>query len=163
MTSQDLLAQLRAAIAEGAGEKAVVDIAEQIVAAGIDAKAAIDVAAEAIRTVGDRFEAGDIFLPELMIAGKTMERCLAVLKPHLKVQEGARKTGRVVVVHEAHRSFGPGAEIVSRLIEKSFWYLEAPVKRVTGFDVIFPLFAREQAYLPGVERILTAARDTLAV
>ncbi|MEJ5311940.1 MAG: alpha-ketoacid dehydrogenase subunit beta [Anaerolineae bacterium] len=75
----------------------------------------------------------------------------------------ARKTGRVVVVHEAHRSFGPGAEIVSRLIEKSFWYLEAPVKRVTGFDVIFPLFAREQAYLPGVERILTAARDTLAV
>lgn len=75
----------------------------------------------------------------------------------------ARKTGRVVVVHEAHRSFGPGAEIVSRLIEKSFWYLEAPIKRVTGFDIIFPLFAREQAYLPGVERILTAARETLAV
>jgi pyruvate dehydrogenase E1 component beta subunit len=77
--------------------------------------------------------------------------------------ESARKTGRVVVVHEAHRSFGPGAEIVSRLIEKSFWYLEAPIKRVTGFDIIFPLFAREQAYLPGVERILTAARETLAV
>jgi len=75
----------------------------------------------------------------------------------------ARKTGRVVVVHEAHRSFGPGAEIVSRLIEKSFWYLEAPIKRVTGFDIIFPLFAREQAYLPSVERILTAARETLAV
>jgi len=75
----------------------------------------------------------------------------------------ARKTGRVVVVHEAHRSFGPGAEIVSRLIEKSFWYLEAPIKRVTGFDIIFPLFAREQAYLPGVERILMAARETLAV
>ncbi len=75
----------------------------------------------------------------------------------------ARKTGRVVVVHEAHRSFGPGAEIVSRLIEKSFWYLEAPVKRVTGFDIIFPLFAREQTYLPGVERILSAARETLAV
>lgn len=75
----------------------------------------------------------------------------------------ARKTGRVVVVHEAHRSFGPGAEVVSRLIEKSFWYLEAPIKRVTGFDIIFPLFAREQAYLPGVERILTAARETLAV
>jgi pyruvate dehydrogenase E1 component beta subunit len=77
--------------------------------------------------------------------------------------ESARKTGRVVVVHEAHRNFGPGAEIVSRLIEKSFWYLEAPIKRVTGFDIIFPLFAREQAYLPGVERIRTAARQTLAV
>ncbi len=75
--------------------------------------------------------------------------------------ESVRKTGRVVIVHEAHRSFGPGAEIVSRIIEKSFWYLEAPIKRVTGFDVIFPLAAREQAYLPNAPRILAAARETL--
>lgn len=77
--------------------------------------------------------------------------------------ESAHKTGRVVVVHEAHRSFGPGAEIVSRLVEKSFWYLEAPVKRVTGFDVVVPLFAREQAYLPDAHRVLRAARETLSV
>jgi len=74
-----------------------------------------------------------------------------------------RKTGRMVVVHEAHRSFGPGAEIVSRVNEKAFWYLEAPIKRVTGFDVIVPLFAREKAYLPGTERVLSAARETLSV
>jgi pyruvate dehydrogenase E1 component beta subunit len=74
-----------------------------------------------------------------------------------------RKTGRMVVVHEAHRSFGPGAEIVSRINEKSFWYLETPIKRVTGFDVVVPLFAREQAYLPDADRILRAARETLSV
>jgi pyruvate dehydrogenase E1 component beta subunit len=74
-----------------------------------------------------------------------------------------RKTGRMVVVHEAHRSFGPGAEIVSRVNEKSFWYLEAPIKRVTGFDVVVPLFAREQAYLPDADRVLRAARETLSV
>jgi pyruvate dehydrogenase E1 component beta subunit len=77
--------------------------------------------------------------------------------------ESLRKTGRMVVVHEAHRSFGPGAEIVARVNEKAFWYLEAPIKRVTGFDVIVPLFAREQAYLPDVDRVLRAARETLSV
>ncbi len=77
--------------------------------------------------------------------------------------QSVEKTGRVVIVHEAHRSFGPGAEIVSRLVEKSFWYLEAPIKRVTGFDVIVPLFAREQAYLPDSDRVLRAARETLNV
>ena len=75
--------------------------------------------------------------------------------------ESARKTGRVVIVHEACRSFGPGAEIIARLVEKSFYYLEAPIQRVTGYDVIFPLFAREQAYLPTVPRIVHAAREAL--
>jgi len=73
----------------------------------------------------------------------------------------ARKTGRVVIVHEACRSFGPGAEIMARLVEKAFFSLEAPVQRVTGFDVIFPYFAREQAYLPDVQRILYGARTAL--
>jgi pyruvate dehydrogenase E1 component beta subunit len=73
----------------------------------------------------------------------------------------ARKTGRVVIVHEAHRSFGPGAEIIARLVEKSFFYLEAPIQRVTGYDMIFPFFAREHAYLPDVPRIVQAARIAL--
>jgi pyruvate dehydrogenase E1 component beta subunit len=72
-----------------------------------------------------------------------------------------RRTGRVVVVHEAPRSFGPGAEVVARLVEQSFLYLEAPVRRVTGFDVVIPLFQREQEYLPGVPRIVQAVRETL--
>ena len=81
---------------------------------------------------------------------------------HATFAESVRKTGRAVVVHEAPRSFGPGAEIVSRLVEKAFWYLEAPIRRVTGFDIVIPLLAYEKAYLPGKERILRAARETLS-
>jgi len=80
---------------------------------------------------------------------------------HSLLTESVEKTGRVVVVHEAPRSFGPGAEIVARLVEKSFFYLEAPVARVTGFDVHIPLFSREKMYLPGKERIVRAARKVL--
>ena len=76
--------------------------------------------------------------------------------------ESVTKTGRAMVIHEAPRSFGPGAEIVSRLMEKAFYYLEAPIARVTGFDVTIPLFSRENAYLPGVHRITAAARKTLS-
>jgi len=68
----------------------------------------------------------------------------------------------VAVVHEAPRSFGPGAEVVARLVEKAFFYLEAPVARVTGYDVVIPLFNREKYYLPGVPRIVDAARKLLA-
>jgi len=74
-----------------------------------------------------------------------------------------RKTGRALVVHEAPRSFGPGAEIVSRIMEKSFFYLKAPIRRVTGFDVNIPLPARENAYLPSAQRIVRAAREILSV
>ncbi len=75
--------------------------------------------------------------------------------------ESVRKTGRAVVVHEASRSFGPGAEIITRIMEKSFFHLEAPIARVTGCDINIPLFARETAYLPDTSRILRAARSTL--
>jgi pyruvate dehydrogenase E1 component subunit beta len=76
--------------------------------------------------------------------------------------QSIKKTGRAVVIHEAPRSFGPGAEIVSRLMEKAFYYLEAPIERVTGFDIVIPLFSREKAYLPSTERIMRAARKVLA-
>ncbi len=78
-----------------------------------------------------------------------------------KFTKSAQKTGRILVVHEAPRSFGPGAEIITRLVEKSFVYLEAPVRRVTGYDVVIPLYQREFDYLPGVDRIVSAARETL--
>jgi pyruvate dehydrogenase E1 component beta subunit len=71
------------------------------------------------------------------------------------------KTGRAVVIHEAPRSFGPGAEIITRLMEKAFYYLEVPIERVTGFDVITPLFSRENAYIPNAQRILRGARKVL--
>jgi pyruvate dehydrogenase E1 component beta subunit len=47
-------------------------------------------------------------------------------------------------------------------MEKAFYYLEAPIERVTGFDIIIPLFSREKAYLPGVQRIWNAAKKVLA-
>ena len=77
------------------------------------------------------------------------------------LNQSVQKTGRAIIIHEAHRSFGPGAEVVARLVEKSFLYLEAPIARVTGFDATIPLFQRENDYLPGVDRILRAARKTL--
>ena len=77
------------------------------------------------------------------------------------IAESVRKTGHAVVVHEAHRSFGPGAEIMARLMENVFYFLEAPVKRVTGYDIIYPLFAREKAYMPNRKRIVRAVRETL--
>jgi pyruvate dehydrogenase E1 component beta subunit len=76
--------------------------------------------------------------------------------------ESVKKTGRAVVVHEAARSFGPGAEIISRLMEKAFYHMEAPIERVTGYDIVIPLFNRENAYLPDTERILRAARKVLS-
>jgi pyruvate dehydrogenase E1 component beta subunit len=74
----------------------------------------------------------------------------------------ARKTGRVVVAHEAQRSFGVGAEVVARVVETAFLQLEAPVRRVTAFDIVYPGFARERGWLPGSDRVLRAVRETLA-
>ncbi len=72
------------------------------------------------------------------------------------------KTGRAVVIHEAPRTCGVGAEVVARLVEEAFFHLEAPIRRVTGYDVHFPYFARERAFLPNPERIKHAAREVLA-
>ena len=75
--------------------------------------------------------------------------------------ESVRKTGRAVIIHEAPRSYGPGAEIVAKLVDKSFYYLEAPIARVAGFDVVIPLFSRESHYIPNAQRIVRAARNVL--
>jgi pyruvate dehydrogenase E1 component beta subunit len=77
--------------------------------------------------------------------------------------ESVAKTGRAVVVTEAHRSFGSASEIVARIVDGAFFYLEAPVERVTGYDVPVPYFAREHEYLPGFNRIRSAARRVLEV
>jgi pyruvate dehydrogenase E1 component beta subunit len=77
------------------------------------------------------------------------------------VIESVQKTGKAVVVHEAPKNCGLGAEITARLVEKVFLSLEAPVQRVAGYDIPMPYFSREQLYLPSKERILKAARETL--
>lgn len=74
------------------------------------------------------------------------------------VVASVRRTGRAVVVHEAGGFGGPGAEIAARVTERCFHHLEAPVLRVTGFDIPYPPPMLEKHHLPGVDRIL----DTVA-
>jgi pyruvate dehydrogenase E1 component beta subunit len=71
-----------------------------------------------------------------------------------------RKTHRAVVVHEAPRTGGFGAEIAARLQEECFLDLEAPVARVTAPDVVVPLYRLEKSYLPDPERIVQAIQET---
>jgi pyruvate dehydrogenase E1 component beta subunit len=72
-----------------------------------------------------------------------------------------KKTGRCVIVHEGPRTCGMAAEIIARINEKVLLFLEAPIKRVTGYDVPIPYFSKERLYLPDPERILSACRETL--
>jgi 2-oxoisovalerate dehydrogenase E1 component beta subunit len=73
-----------------------------------------------------------------------------------------RETGRAVVVHEAPRTLGLGAEVAARIVEEAFDFLEAPVRRVTGYDVPYPPAALEHHHLPSVERIAGAVREVVA-
>lgn len=75
--------------------------------------------------------------------------------------QSVKKTGRIVVVHEAPKTLGVGAEIISIVNEKAFLYLEAPPTRVTGFDTIFPLPKGEKHYIPSPERIAKAIEDVV--
>ena len=72
------------------------------------------------------------------------------------------KTGRAVIVHEAPRSFGAGAEIAASIMDGAFLSLEAPIRRVTAYDVPFVGFARERANVPDTARVVAAARETLS-
>jgi 2-oxoisovalerate dehydrogenase E1 component beta subunit len=75
------------------------------------------------------------------------------------VTESVKKTGRVVVVHEAPKTCGFGAELVALVNERAFLHLEAPPVRVCGFDTPFP-YALEMEYLPLAQRILPAIVET---
>jgi pyruvate dehydrogenase E1 component beta subunit len=72
------------------------------------------------------------------------------------VYESVRKTGRAVVVHEAPGNLGLGSEIAARITEECFYSLEAPVLRVTGWDVPYPAARVEEEYLPDLDRVLDA-------
>lgn len=78
------------------------------------------------------------------------------------VYESVRRTGRLVVVHEAHVTLGLGAEIAARVTEECFHSLEAPVLRVGGYDTPYPPARIEEAYLPDLDRVLDAVDRTFA-
>jgi pyruvate dehydrogenase E1 component beta subunit len=71
------------------------------------------------------------------------------------------KTGRCVIIHEAARYCGIGAEIAAQLSEKAFLFLQAPIQRVTGYDVTVPYAQLEKQYLPSVTRINNVIEQTL--
>ena len=88
---------------------------------------------------------------------------VATIKP-LDIEtilESVEKTGRCIIVHEAARTMGVGAEIAAQLAEYGLLNLLAPVQRVTGYDTVMPLFKLENKYIPSVDRILTAVKNTL--
>ncbi|MBN2560415.1 MAG: alpha-ketoacid dehydrogenase subunit beta [Phycisphaerae bacterium] len=72
-----------------------------------------------------------------------------------------KKTGRCVVVHEAPRTCGPAAEIMARIVENVLVYLEAPIRRVTGYDLVAPYFNLQQPYLPNSCKVVTAVREVV--
>lgn len=78
------------------------------------------------------------------------------------IANSVRKTGRVVVVDEAPKTCGLGAEIAARIMEDCFLYLEAPVQRVTGFDTVMPYYKLELEYLPDADRISRALEEVTA-
>ncbi len=88
---------------------------------------------------------------------------VATLKPLdlTTILESVARTGRCVIVHEAARTGGFGAEIAAGLAEHGLYTLLAPVRRVTGYDIVMPLARLEMQYLPSVERIVAAVRQTL--
>ena len=72
------------------------------------------------------------------------------------ILDSVAKTGRLVIVHEAARNVGLGAEIAALVAEHALYDLKAPIRRVAGFDTIMPLFKLEQDYIPSAQRIIDA-------
>jgi len=88
---------------------------------------------------------------------------VATLKPldMETILESVEKTGRCLIVHEAARSGGWGAEIAAQLAERGLLNLLAPVQRVTGYDTVMPLLRLEDKYMPSVQRIVDVARTMM--
>jgi pyruvate dehydrogenase E1 component beta subunit len=76
--------------------------------------------------------------------------------------DAVAKTGRCVVVHEAPLTAGFGAEVVATLVEEAFYDLDAPIARVASYDVPYPAGSLEQWYLPSLDRVIAAAKKTVA-
>ena len=110
-------------------------------------------------------------LHEVMTAAELLEQesieieviDAATLKPldFETILRSVEKTGRCVIVHEAPRTCGLGAEIAAQIGERALYSLLAPVKRVTGYDVVVPLSRLEMQYMPSVARIADAVRNVM--
>ena len=106
-------------------------------------------------------EAADVLRDEDGVAVEVIDLLTVSPLDRETLVASVKKTGRAVVVHEAPRSFGPGAEIAASIMDGAFLSLEAPIRRVTAYDVPFVGFAREKANVPDVPRVVSAVRETL--
>lgn len=77
------------------------------------------------------------------------------------ILESVEKTGRLVIIHEAPRNCGVGAEVAATVAEKGIYSLKAPIERVTGYDIPMPLFKLEHDYMPSVARVIKGIRKVL--
>lgn len=108
---------------------------------------------------------------ETMIAAKQLEAQgvsaevidVATIKPldMETIIASVEKTGRCVIIHEAARNCGVGAEIAANLAEKALTNLFAPIIRVTGYDTIMPLYQQEKVFMPSVDRILKGVNQVM--
>ncbi|NED99016.1 alpha-ketoacid dehydrogenase subunit beta [Phytoactinopolyspora halotolerans] len=106
---------------------------------------------------------------EAAVAAEDEERSLEIIDLRTlspldldPVYESVRRTGRLVVVHEAQRTLGIGTEVAARVTEECFYSLEAPVVRVTGYDTPYPPARIEDDYLPDLDRVLDGVDRALA-
>jgi len=100
-------------------------------------------------------------LDKLGISAEVID--LATIKP-LDMQtilQSVEKTGRCVIIHEAVRTGGVGAEIAAQLAEQGLMFLMAPVQRVTGYDTVMPLYRLEQSYMIDVPKIVETVKQTM--
>lgn len=79
------------------------------------------------------------------------------------ILDSVAKTGRLVIVHEAARNCGVGAEIAAIVAEEGLYDLVAPIRRITGYDTVVPLYRLENEYIPSVQRIVDAVSATMEV
>ena len=88
---------------------------------------------------------------------------LATISPidYETILESVEKTGRLVIAHEAARNCGVGAEIAAIVAEKGLYDLKGPIRRITGYDVIMPLFRREMDYMPSVAKVADTIRESM--
>lgn len=100
-------------------------------------------------------------LAEMNIHAEVID--LATIKPldMETILASVEKTGRCVIIHEAARTCGVGAEISAQLAEKALMFLKAPILRVTGYDTIVPYARLEKFYLPNEENIIKAVQQTM--
>ena len=112
-------------------------------------------------TVGESLEAAEVLEADDGIRAEVIDLCTVKPIDTDTILSSVARTGRCVIVHEAVRTGGVGAEIAAVLADEGLTSLLAPVARVTGYDTVIPLARLEAAYLPDVDRIVVTAHRVL--